>query len=416
MQLDVLIVGAGPAGLAAACAAAESGCSVGMVDDNPTSGGQIWRGGSHSAGAGPAHAWFARALRAGVVPIAGTRIVARPLPGRLLGETADGVIDFQAPKVILATGARELFLPFPGWTLPNVMGAGGLQAMVKGGMPIEGKRVVVCGSGPLLLAVAAYLKGRGATVACVAEQAPWKRVRRFALGLWRQPGKQWQAITLRRQLMGIPQLFGTWATSAQGDDRVRAITLTDGTRTWTEACDYLACGFGLVPNVELAVHLGCGVQEYAVLVDEWQETTVPCVYCAGETTGIGGLDKSLIEGAIAGYAAAGRHDRAKRHHAARRRAQAFAKALVAPFVLREELKSLPQKETLVCRCDDVSWGQLAEFDSWRDAKLQTRCGMGPCQGRICGAALAFLRGWRAESIRPPVFPARVETCMHESCD
>jgi NADPH-dependent 2,4-dienoyl-CoA reductase/sulfur reductase-like enzyme len=294
------------------------------------------------------------------------------------------------------------------------MGAGGLQAIVKAGLPIEGKRVIVAGSGPLLLAVATYLKAHGATVVCVAEQAPWDRLARFALGLWRQPGKLWQALGLRRQLQGIPLLNGTWVTGARGKDCLREVILTDGARIWTEPCDYLACGFGLVPNVELAAYLGCDIVQGAVRVNEWQQTSIADIYCAGETTGIGGLDQSLIEGTIAGYAAAGQLDRATRHHRARQRARQFGIDLAAAFALREELKSLAQKETIVCRCEDVSWGQLAGFDSWRDAKLQTRCGMGPCQGRICGPALAFLRGWHAESVRPPVFPARVETCMHES--
>ena len=120
--------------------------------------------------------------------------------------------------MILATGARELFLPFPGWTLPNVMGAGGLQALVKSGLPIEGKSVVVAGSGPLLLAVAALLKKKGAVVRAIAEQAPMSRLVRFGLGLWSEPGKLFQAIGLRQEIGGVRYRAGCWPVEAVGDE------------------------------------------------------------------------------------------------------------------------------------------------------------------------------------------------------
>src|SRR6185295_1674164 len=162
---DLLVVGAGPAGMAAAWRAAESGLRVSVVDDNPAAGGQIWRGGPPEA-----QVWFER-IRS-VELINGARVFQQPEPGMLLAETNSGVCELSYKSLVLATGARERFLPFPGWTLPNVMGAGGLQALVKTGLPIEGKRVVVAGSGPLLLAVAAYLRGHGANVLLIAEQAP----------------------------------------------------------------------------------------------------------------------------------------------------------------------------------------------------------------------------------------------------
>ncbi len=136
---DVVVVGAGPAGLAAACRAAESGARVAMVDDNPQPGGQIWRAGGGKP-AGPAAAWMRRAERNGVEWIAGARVFAAPEPGeagRRDSSTASRELGYQ--KLILATGARERFLPFPGWTLPNVMGAGGLQALAKSGLAGDGE-------------------------------------------------------------------------------------------------------------------------------------------------------------------------------------------------------------------------------------------------------------------------------------
>jgi D-hydroxyproline dehydrogenase subunit alpha len=406
-QFDMLVIGAGPAGLAASCAAGEAGMRVGLIDDNPDWGGQIWRQVVDSR----SHDWFARALQARVELLAGTRVVAHRAPGCVLAETADRVLQLKYSRLVLATGARELFLPFPGWTLPNVMGAGGLQALVKTGLAIAGKTVVVAGTGPLLLAVAAYLKEHGAVVQLIAEQAPLSNLVRFGVSLWRHPSKLLEAVRLRWRLRGLPLRTGTWPVAAHGAQCLDAVTLTDGQKQWTTPCDYLACGFGLVPNVELPLLLGCAVRKGVVQVDALQESTVAGVYCVGETTGIGGVDKSLVEGLIAGYAAAGRPEAARTWFQRCGRTRQFAGALEKTFALRDELKTLAQADTVVCRCEDVTLGQLQPYDSWRAAKLQTRCGMGPCQGRICGAALAVVRDWQAESVRPPVCPVRVESLI-----
>jgi D-hydroxyproline dehydrogenase subunit alpha len=380
---DVLIIGAGPAGLAAARAAAGCGAQVAMVDDNPAPGGQIWRAQSVSL---PNAKLFC-----------GARVVAAPAANRLTFETYDSSFDLGYKSLILATGARERFLPFPGWTLPHVAGAGGLQALAKSGMPVAGKRVVVAGSGPLLLAVADYLRRHGAQVALVAEQADPSALNRFALMLARHPAKLLQAARLR---FGIRYLTACWPVSAEPG----AVTLRRGARTWTERCDFLACAFGLVPNLELPLLLGCGAE-----TDDFQQTRVSGIYAAGEVTGIGGLDLSQVEGEIAGYAAAGEPDRARHLFARRTRHRRFAAALEQAFALREELKSIPTPDTFLCRCEDVTLARVRRYTNWREAKLQTRCGMGPCQARVCGPAAEFLLGWKPESVRPPAFPARIGT-------
>jgi NADPH-dependent 2,4-dienoyl-CoA reductase/sulfur reductase-like enzyme len=399
-EFDVVVVGAGPAGLTAACRAAECGKHVAMLDDNPLPGGQIWRGASKEAAA-----WMRRAERLGVEWMAGARVFDAPEPQRLAVETFEGECRIGYRSLILATGARERFLPFPGWTLPNVMGAGGLQALAKSGLPIAGKRVVIAGSGPLLLAVARYMKTHAADVRLIAEQASQGAVTRFALRC--PPRKLLQAIGLRAGLVGIPYRTGCWPVSAQGKDRLESVTLRCGDRTWTEACDCLACGFGLIPNLELAELLGCRLSQSGVDVDEFQETSEAGIFAAGEATGIGGLELSLVEGEIAGCAAGGNTDGAKALFGARSSHQRFAKALEEAFALRAELRDLPRPETFVCRCEDVTFERVRACSNWREAKLHTRCGMGPCQGRICGGAVEFLLGWRVESVRPPVLPARV---------
>jgi len=411
---DVLVIGAGPAGLAAACRAAESGGSVAVVDDNPRPGGQIWRAGEGKFAAG-AVAWLASAERLRVGFIAGSRVFAAPATGRLALESfTRGEFEVSYRNLILATGARERFLPFPGWTLPNVMGAGGLQALAKGGLPVEGKRIVVAGSGPLLLAVAKYMREHGAHVRLIAEQTPGSALHRFAWSLALHPEKAIQAIGLRAQLLGVRYLTGCWPIAAEGQEKLAGVTLRRGSKTWSEPCDYLACGFGLVPNLELASLLGCRMSAAGVEVDEYQLSSIAGVYCAGEITGIGGLELSLAEGEIAGLAAAGRLETARHRFPARESGRRFADALDRAFTLRDELKSLPRPDTLVCRCEDVTLARIQSCRGWREAKLHTRCGMGPCQGRICGPAVEFLQGWKAESVRPPVFPAEVGSLIKAS--
>src|SRR5689334_24763282 len=190
---DALVIGAGPAGLAAAYRAAQGGLRVVVVDDNPAAGGQIWRGEQAKPSSREAQAWFEKIRSVDIQLITGARVFQQLKTGTLLAETREGVRELNYDKLILATGACERFLPFPGWTLPNVMGAGGLQALVKTGLPIEGKRIVVAGSGPLLLAVAAYLRGRGADVLLVAEQATPAQLQRFIVG---SIGKLPQALSL----------------------------------------------------------------------------------------------------------------------------------------------------------------------------------------------------------------------------
>jgi NADPH-dependent 2,4-dienoyl-CoA reductase/sulfur reductase-like enzyme len=407
---DVLVVGGGPAGMAAAACAAECGARVGIVDDNPGFGGQIWRGQEAVSGI-PSETgrWYARLRSDRIHAIRGARVFEQPAPGVLLAETYKGLCELRYRSLVLCTGAREHFLPFPGWTLPNVMGAGGLQALAKTGLLIEGKRVVVAGSGPLLLAVAAYLHGHGARVVAVAEQAPADALRRFATRLLRYPGKVFQALRLRLELFGVPYRTGCWPVAACGSGKLGSVVLQRSSGQETVECDYLACGFGLVANVELPVMLGAQLQDGYVRVDEWQQTSVPDMYCAGEPTGIGGLDLSLIEGQIAGYAAAGERVRAKSLFSARKNYADFARLLQTTFALRAELKTLAGDDTLLCRCEDVPMGRVREYRSWRAAKLQSRCGMGPCQGRVCGPAAEFLLGWTPDSVRPPVFPARIES-------
>jgi NADPH-dependent 2,4-dienoyl-CoA reductase/sulfur reductase-like enzyme len=164
----------------------------------------------------------------------------------------------------------------------------------------------------------------------------------------------------------------------------------------------------LVPNLELASVLGVKIEGVFVAVDEFQQTSLENVFGAGEPTGIAGVESSLIEGKIAGLAGTGQTGEAKSHFAARDKARRFGEALNKAFALRSELKTLADSETVVCRCEDVNYRRLVEFKNSRDAKLQARCGMGSCQGRVCGPATEFIFGWKHGSVRPPIFPVKLE--------
>jgi len=405
--------------MAAAACAAECGLRVGLVDDNPILGGQVWRCESSSPAEihqqqnnhqnPDAAKWIQRTRLSGVTTVCGLRVVHQPEAGVLIGESINGLSELRYDKLVLATGARERFLPFPGWTLPNVMGAGGLQAMVKSGLPIRGKRVVVAGTGPLLLAVAAYLRKHGVEIPLICEQASWGRLSTFGLALLQWPAKLVHGFQLKLSLAGVPFAANTWVVAANGQQALESVDISRAGRVENIPCDYLACGFHLVPNIELPLLLACAIDNGCVQVDDFQNTTVASVFCAGEPTTVGGVELAIIEGQIAGLAAAGRATEARAFFAKREKARRFAQLLDSTFRLRSELRNLPLPETMVCRCEDVPYSRLQQHTSWRSAKLHTRCGMGPCQGRVCGPATEFLFNWNPDSVRPPVFPARVET-------
>lgn len=414
---DVAVVGAGPAGVAAAQAAAAQGRSVCLLDESFRPGGQIWR---HRPGAAPpaarrlleALAASGAEVRSGVSVFDGWR---EDGAWRLAASGPGGRQDLAARALVLACGARELFAPFPGWTLPGVLGAGAGQALLKEGLELPGEAVLVAGSGPLLLPAAASVRKHGARLLAVLEQAPWARLLGMAPLLASRPGKALQALGLGGSILGAPYRPGWWVAEALGGERLERARITDGRREQLLPCRWLFCGFGLVPNIELARLLGCNLDAGALEVDAAQLSSVPGVYAAGEVCGVAGVDAALAEGRIAGLAATGAWDPAapegRRLLRARLRARAMGRELERIFALRPEIAALPRADTTLCRCEDVPFGAVDPAWGSRETRLCTRAGMGPCQGRVCGPILARHFGHTTDSVRIPVKGVPVDQLM-----
>ncbi|MFI0976515.1 NAD(P)/FAD-dependent oxidoreductase [Streptomyces sp. NPDC021093] len=426
------MVGAGPAGLAAAVTAAGLGLRVVLVDSAARAGGQFYR---HPAPGLRArrpealhHSWSAYARRAAELAthLAAGRVrhLAEHQVWAVTGEEgawavqvvrgpdgAGGRDTVHAARLLLATGSYERQLPFPGWTLPGVVGAGGAQAMLKAGLVLPGRRIVVAGSGPLLLAVAGSLAAAGATVPVVVEASGYAGYARRPGALAANPGKLAEGAVHAAALLrhGVRVRTRSAVTEVHGTDRVEAVTVARLDRDWKPVpgtgtripCDALAVGHGLVPQVELATGIGCATRRtpdgtHALAVDDRQRTTVPGVWSAGETGGVGGAELALVEGELSALDMVGRRD--GKRAARRDRLRRFADAMAAAHAPGPGWADWLHSDTDVCRCEEVTAGQVREAVSdlgardVRTVKLLTRAGMGWCQGRMCGPAVARLAG------------------------
>ena len=442
---DLAVVGAGPAGLAAAVAAASGGLSVTVVDAGRQPGGQYWRHLDEQAAAGTStdladhpvgqHDWrvYVRlrerfdALRGAgrirYVPGAQVWFVERADQGWRLRLSAVVEPDDQLPTEIeadalaLCPGGYDRQLPVPGWDLPGVMAAGGVQALLKGHGSLAGRRALVAGTGPFLLPVATGLAEAGAEVVAVCEANAVSGWLRQLGGAVRSPGKGLDAVGYVRSMLAhrVPYRQRTVVTAIAGTGSVECATtarvdadgrVVPGSERSVDV-DLVALGWGFTPALELVTAVGADTRvdvdgSLVAVVDDAQRSSTPGVYVAGEATGVGGAALALLEGELAGRTAVrdrGRETSARQVRRLRRgirRDRAFATAMHRAHPVPRAWSGWLTPETLVCRCEEVDAGtvrrardELGGGDA-RTAKLLTRTGMGWCQGRVCGFATALL--------------------------
>jgi thioredoxin reductase len=424
---NVVIVGAGPAGLSAALAAAAAGAPVLLIDSNPRLGGQYWRMPSESVGEqGEQHFDLATGLmlinavkaHKQIEVLSNAQIwSATHKEGvntlRLIQNGVEKIINTK--NLILCTGAYDRTLPFPGWDIPGVMTPGGVQSLLKGHGVLAGKKVVVAGSGPFLLPVAAGVIKAGGEVIELLEANNSARWLLSPFALIENVAKLKEAFYYIKTISQAKvrarfksAVIAAYKNSEGNLESVDVATIKGNFKVKkirNVKCDVAAVGWGFTADTSLAGALGCkqivakdgGV---VVFADENQQSSIPGLFVAGEITGIGGAELSMAEGVIAGIGAAKfvgcKVEVLKVHRKRRAKKQRFANALIKSYPIKSGWISWLKEQTVICRCEEVSLkslkfaiDELGATDS-RTAKLLTRCGMGLCQGRVCGRAVVDL--------------------------
>ncbi|WP_165321915.1 NAD(P)/FAD-dependent oxidoreductase [Rhizorhabdus phycosphaerae] len=438
-RVDILIVGGGPAGQAAALTLADLGVAATVVDEQPRPGGQILR---QPPKAFRIAGWMEGGLYADLrrqlarfedmpaVDWRGGRSVlglARSGQGgfTVTLSSASGVETIEAARVLVAAGCQDLAVPLPGWTLPGVYAAGGVQAFLKSQRLIPGERLLFAGTHPLQMVIAAQVVEAGGAVEAVlfAQQqlSMVKAVAGAPLTAAAHLGNLLAAAgamqTLRRH--GVPVRYGVPIGRILGERSVEGVEA--GGRTWS--CDAVGLCFGFVPQSALPRMIGARMRQagpaggWAALHDRWMRSTVPGLFVAGETTGVAGAPAAMAAGEVAGAGIAldmrlldeaGADRLASAARSRREELLRFA-ALLDRIADPRRFFPAMEPDTLVCRCEDVPLGRIEQLLDGRSAnaiKLSTRCGMGACQGRNCEPTLLRLIGNANDSGFAARFPAR----------
>ncbi|GGJ15376.1 hypothetical protein GCM10011320_23360 [Neoroseomonas lacus] len=447
---DVLVVGAGPAGISAAIAAAHAGADVVVLDERAEAGGQYLKplAPSHANASPDAQfrkgaALVEEARAAGIVIHHGATVWGGFAADEIAALVDGAAVTFRPKRLVLAPGAHERPVPVPGWTLPGVMTTGALQTLARAQRVSPAERVVIAGSGPLNLQLACELLAGGVQVAAVVEAAP-----KPGLGVWREmltlartaPDLAWDGLrylaTLKRA--GVPVLWGATILGCEGSDRFTALHVAtpDGERRIEAGVSALNMGFQ--PETGLARALGCAqrfstegpgaeIGRLETVTDEVGRSSIPGVFAIGDGAAIGGSRVALARGRLAGLAVARELGLSVAEDAAARRdldqALAFQCALWRVFAAPAFDATAIADATVVCRCEEVTAGALraamgSDARTLAALKKQTRAGMGRCQGRMCGATMARLVGGNAEEAafaapRAPVRPIPAAALMRE---
>jgi thioredoxin reductase/bacterioferritin-associated ferredoxin len=452
---QVMIIGLGLAGLAAARVLRDLDLDVVLTDENRVTGGQYLRRLPRELGT---NNWPGKdALKKtgqDLIQALGSNKPGLRIQSRIQGIENNGTVwgqddsgrvwEEQAEFIILATGAREKFLPFPGWTLPGVISTGAAQIMMKSCGMFPGFEPIVGGLGPLPLALAGEILAAGGQVKAFWDQTAFKTSMRAMFQMIRHPNKIMQGIdpVARLGLSKKTQILrGRKVVQAAGNGRIEQVTLarvdeqgralTGTEQTFTTDC--LAVGHGFVPNIELAVLAGCRMEYVAdkggwvVAVNNNLRTSLPHMYAAGEITGVAGARKSLLEGRLAGLSVASNLGALSEKHF-QEQAVLLKKRISSETAFGQTLHTLCQTpagfledlpdDLIICRCEDVTLGEIRRqiangFTTLDALKKSTQSGMGPCQGRTCGPILADVlstlspnqpRDLKPFSVRGPIKP------------
>lgn len=451
------VVGAGPAGIMAAWTAAEAGVHCTLIDDNRLPGGQYYRQSPSEFAAGDpaaatsghpeAPAYYARLNHPRIRTLYGTIAWGAFEPRMLALADQARAYTLSVDRAILATGAYDRPLAFPGWTLPGVQGAGATLRMLKSQWLRPGKRVLLAGLGPLQMALADALLRAEVDVVAVAEAARPFAVSAALAGFWGHTDRLRQAAGYLRALRRhhVPYLTEHAIVAATGAEAVQGATIArlnakgvpmPGTERHFEV-DTVCLGYGLLPTFQLAAAFGCDLRFdeplrwWAPQHDEQMQTTQPGIFIAGDASGIAGAEVAALQGQLAGLAAAqqlgclsgGAFEKQSAPIRARLRSlNRLTDALNRAYAFPEGIAFLAQDDTLLCRCDEVTLQKVKAAiaqggTDLHQLKLRTRAGMGYCQGRNCSAVIAPhiaratgqpLASLRPFTIRPPLQPVPLE--------
>ena len=425
-SVDLVIVGAGPAGLAAATTAAGLGLRTAIVDEQAEPGGQIYRAIESVRAQRPAHLQLLgddyaagldlvqrfRASGADYLPattvwqIDGERNVFTRSNGR-----ASRV---EAKRILIATGAMERPVPVPGWTLPGVLTCGAAQTLLKSTGAIPDGRFVLAGSGPLLLLIAAQLVRAGAKPAAVIETRPhYLSALRHLPAFLMAPGYLSKGLNLIAELRsaGVTVHSGARNLRMTGGARVHEIQYDWRGQSRRESVDMVLLHQGIAPNMNLALSLRCAHQwddaqrSFRPRLDAWGNSSIDGVQIAGDNGGIIGAQAAEISGRLAALGAACAMQKISAVERDRQaqplRAQLKKHLKARPFLdalYRVPLDVAAPREaaTIVCRCEEIRAGEIRQIVTGQGCqgpnqmKSFTRCGMGPCQGRLCGLTVVEL--------------------------
>lgn len=410
---DVVVIGAGPAGMAAALTAKRRGLRVLLLDEQPQVGGQIYRSittsdSQREAILGPDYVYgrsLARRIQADQVECWQGAAVWQVDLDKAVHVLRDGVTRrITARSIVLATGAMERPFPVPGWTLPGVMTAGAGQILLKSASVVPQVPVVLAGCGPLLYLLTAQYLRAGVTIQALLDTSgstDWWRAMRHATALLAGWGYVAKGLGLLREIRAaaIPFHKDVSGLRIRGADSVEGVEFVSGGRRQQIAAELVLLHHGVVPNTQVSWSLRAehrwDAQQlcWVPVVDEWGQSTVPGIYIAGDSAGIGGALVAEIQGELVGIGVANAQGAGDTQSGDEQRRRLRRHLAIRPFLdqqyrPKEEFR-IPADDVLVCRCEEVTAGSIREQVRLgcvgpNQTKSFSRCGMGPCQGRQCG--------------------------------